>query len=114
GAVEASRRQPEPGGTSSYVPWGRRGYDSRQVKLEARARSVTMLASYTYANGLTWGGGGINEILQGARFPWNFFGVRDPVLSGRLDPDDQYRRGDKSPGGHDIKDGPTEASGRHL
>jgi hypothetical protein len=62
-----------------------------------------MLASYTYANGLTWGGGGINETLQGARFPWNFFGVRDPVLSGRLDPNDPYLRVDKGPGGFDIK-----------
>jgi hypothetical protein len=74
-----------------------------QVKLETRASSVNILASYTWANGLTWGGGGINETLQSARFPWNFFGVRTPVLSGYLDSSDPYLSVDKGPGGFDIR-----------
>jgi hypothetical protein len=74
-----------------------------QFKLETRASSVNILAAYTWAKGLTWGGGGINENLQGARFGWNFFGFRQPVLNGILDPDDPYLSVDKGPGGYDIR-----------
>ena len=74
-----------------------------QVKVETRASSVNILAAYTWAKGLTWGGGGINENLSGARFGWNFFGFRTPVLSGVLDPNDTYLNVDKGPGGYDIR-----------
>ena len=73
-----------------------------QVKLETRARSVNLLASYTWAKGITWGGGGINENLAGARFHWNAFGIRQPVLTPYLDPGDTYLSVDKGPGIFDM------------
>ncbi len=103
GGVQTRRPAAERGGAGINVPWGHRRYDSMQFKVETRARSVSLLAGYTWAKGIIWGGGGINENLAGARFGWNFSGFRQPVLSGVLSPDDPYLSVDKGPGAFDIR-----------
>jgi hypothetical protein len=103
GGIQQRRPAPERGGAGINVPWGHRRYNSMQVKLETQAKSLNLLAAYTWARGITWGGGGINENLAGTRFGWNFFGFRTPVLSGIIDPDDRYLRIDRGPGAFDVR-----------
>ena len=103
GPTQPRRPHPEHGNTGINVPWGHRRYDSLQVKLETRAKDLNILTAYTWANGLTWGGGGINESGSGARFNWNFPAVRQPVLSGVLDPGDPYLAVDKGSSRADVE-----------
>jgi hypothetical protein len=101
--LQSRRPHPEHGSVGINANWGHRRYDSMQVKLETRARHVNMLAAYTWAKGITWGGGGINESFAGSRFGWNAFGIRPPVLTSYLDPDDAYLSVDKGPGAFDLR-----------
>jgi hypothetical protein len=59
--------------------------------------------SYTWAHDITEGGGGVNQNLISPFLPWNFFGVRTPVLSGTLSADDPYLKIDKGPAAADVR-----------
>lgn len=102
-ALQGRRPHPEHGSVGINANWGHRRYDSMQVKLETRARHINILAAYTWAKGITWGGGGINESFTGSRFGWNAFGIRTPVSASYLDPDDPYLSVDKGPGAFDLR-----------
>lgn len=102
-AVQSRRPHPEHGSVAINANWGHRRYDSMQIKVETRTHQVNLLAAYTWAKGLTWGGGGINESFTGARFGWNSFGIRQPVLTSYLDPNDAYLSVDKGPGAFDLR-----------
>jgi hypothetical protein len=71
--------------------------------LQVRTSTISLLASYTWGNNLTVGGGGINQVLSGSRVSWNFFGVRPPVLEGRLSPNDPFLAIDKGPAAGDVR-----------
>jgi hypothetical protein len=103
GPTQPRRPHPEHGNTGINVPWGHRRYDSLQVKLETRAKDLNILTAYTWANALTWGGGGINESGSGARFNWNFPARRQPILSGVLDAGDPYLAVDKGSTRADVE-----------
>lgn len=102
GSNQLRRPHPERGGSSNSVPWGYRWYDSMQVKLETRTRTLSILGSYTWANSRTVGGGGINENGSGLRFGWNAFGVR-PFPADHLSSDDSFLALDKGPSVIDIR-----------
>src|SRR5262249_12798535 len=103
GTTQSRRPHPEHGGTGVGASWGHRWYDSLQVEWRTRLRTLSLWASYTWAHQLTLGGGGINEALQLARFGWNEFGVRPPVLGSSLPTSDPYLAADKGPGGADVR-----------
>lgn len=102
-STQLLRPNPNSGDLTQDVTWGHSWYDSLQAKLQTRIRnSATLLISYTWANSLTEGGGGINQNLSSPRENWNFFGFRTPNLESTISPNDAYLSIDKGPSAMDV------------
>jgi hypothetical protein len=92
GILSTQQLRPDPthGGTPITASWGYRWYNSLQATLQTRLSSLTMLASYTWAHSETEGGGGVSDAGSGTQVPWNYLGVRTPVLQDNLSQNDPY------------------------
>jgi hypothetical protein len=89
-SVQTLRPDPSHGPTPIAASWGHRWYNSMQATWQTRLSSLTMLASYTWAQSTTDGGGGVSDASTGIIVAWNYLGFRPPVLSGNLSSDDPY------------------------